>query len=196
MELTGSVQGMIDLMGEGSEVEVTPIVTSGVHIADIVIDGVTIGLYSPTPPDPTEVEVTPIVTSGDHIANIEVNGVTSELYAPKSKIIYSTEEREVGVWIDNKPIYQKTVVSTTTPSQNNWTTIQLNLPSDAVVIKYEAYYRRTPNRTDFIPQYNPTTSNEWLFGSFSNNNFVYKAGSPYLANFLETYITIWYTKTT
>lgn len=111
-------------------------------------------------------------------------------------IIYSTEEREVGVWTDNKPLYQKTIYSTTTPSQNNWTTIQLNLPSDAVVKKYEAYYSRSPNRTDFIPQYNPTGSNEWLFGALSNNNFVYKIGSPYVANFLETYITVWYTKTT
>lgn len=113
-----------------------------------------------------------------------------------SPIIYSTEEREVGVWTDNKPLYQKTVISTTTPSQNNWTTIQLDLPTDAVVSKYEAYYRRSPNRTDFIPQYNPTSSNEWLFGTLSNNNFVYKVGSPYVANFLETYITVWYTKTT
>ena len=34
------------------------------------------------------------------------------------------------------------------------------------------------------------------FGALSNNNFVYKVGSPYVANFLETYITVWYTKTT
>lgn len=110
--------------------------------------------------------------------------------------IYSLEEKQVGVWTDGKPIYQKTVISTTAPSQNTWTTITLDLPTDAVVTKYEAYYRRSPNRTDFIPQYNPTGSNEWLFGALSNNNFVYKVGSPYVANFLETYITVWYTKTT
>lgn len=85
MELTGNVSGMINLGGGGeSTVEVTPILTSGEHIADIEVDGVKSELYAPEPTEPTEVEVTPIITSGDHIADIEVNGVTSELYAPEA----------------------------------------------------------------------------------------------------------------
>ena len=87
MELTGNVSGMINLGGGGgSTVEVTPILTSGEHIADIDVDGVTSELYAPEPTEPTEVEVTPIVTSGAHIADIEVDGVTSELYAPTADV--------------------------------------------------------------------------------------------------------------
>ena len=147
---------------------------------------------TPNPSEPPTKDLNTLEIEGE-VFNIAGGGGTNLIVDAQ---IYSLEEKQVGVWTDGKPIYQKTVISTTTPSQNTWTTIQLDLPTDAVVTKYEAYYRRSPNRTDFIPQYNPTGSNEWLFGALSNNNFVYKVGSPYVANFLETYITVWYTKTT
>lgn len=118
MELTGNVQGLIDLVGGGggSTVEVTPILTSGEHIADIEVDGVTSELYAPEPTEPTEVEVTPIVTSGEHIADIEVNGVTSELYAPSvAKINYSTTPQRTGrKWIDDCDVWEAVFVFTLT----------------------------------------------------------------------------------
>ena len=47
------------------------------------------------------------------LSNVDSNGFTARLYGGKYKdyiapIIYSEEEREVGVWIDNKPLYAKT----------------------------------------------------------------------------------------
>lgn len=44
-------------------------------------------------------------------------------------IIYSTEEREVGVWIDNKPLYAKsfTLSSQITVSASSWTNTDLSL---------------------------------------------------------------------
>lgn len=44
---------------------------------------------------------------------IGINFGTSSI----SPIIYSTEEREIGVWKDNKPLYQKTFVGTTDNQQ-------------------------------------------------------------------------------
>ena len=41
----------------------------------------------------------------------------SELLAP---IVYSEEEREVGVWTDGKPIYQKTIDCGLMPKDTNW----------------------------------------------------------------------------
>ena len=43
-------------------------------------------------------------------------------------VIYSTEEREIGVYIDGKPLYCKVLVnsSTVTANNNSWTTIPLN----------------------------------------------------------------------
>lgn len=44
---------------------------------------------------------------------------SAEFYYP---VIYSTEEREIGVWTDNKPLYQKTVevASAITFTANTW----------------------------------------------------------------------------
>ena len=82
MELTGNVSGLINLGGSGSSVEVTPILTSGEHIADIEVDGVTSELYAPEAAAPTEVEVTQVLTSGTKIATIGVDGDDVDLYAP------------------------------------------------------------------------------------------------------------------
>lgn len=51
--------------------------------------------------------------------------VRGNFYDP---IIYSTEEREVGVWTDNKPLYQKTWVLSTpiTLNANTWVTTTID----------------------------------------------------------------------
>ena len=88
------------------EVDITPVVTSGTKIADVSIDGVEKDLYAP---NPTQVNITPVQQSGTKIATIGVNGVNTDLYAPESGgDIYSTSERVVGVWIDGRPLYQRT----------------------------------------------------------------------------------------
>lgn len=49
------------------------------------------------------------LSSGDNSTNYTVYGLTfgtQNIFTPQ---IYSTEERCVGVWIDNKPLYQKTI---------------------------------------------------------------------------------------
>ena len=50
-----------------------------------------------------------------------------------SPIIYSEQEREVGVWIDNKPLYQKTVVRNATYQGN--TTLTLSEIDNTMEIK-------------------------------------------------------------
>ena len=45
MELTGSVAGIIDLIGGGTDVVITPVVTSGTKIADVSVGGVEKDLY-------------------------------------------------------------------------------------------------------------------------------------------------------
>ena len=45
---------------------------------------------------------------------------TAGLYSVSTPIgmadIYSTEEKEVGLWVDNKPLYQKVVIINSLPS--------------------------------------------------------------------------------
>ena len=76
MELTGNVAGIIKLLGGGSDVEITQLLTEGVAIALVKVDDNTITLYAP------DVVVTPILLSGTKVADIKVNGETVSLYAP------------------------------------------------------------------------------------------------------------------
>lgn len=140
MELTGNVAGIIKLLGggEGSTVTIEPMISSGLQIAKVTIDGDELYLYIPTPqdvdvdavlssgtkiaeitlnddtieiyaPSPTNVTVTPAINSGTKIADISVNGVNKELYAPGGGgVVYSLTEHIVGKWLDGRDIYERT----------------------------------------------------------------------------------------
>ena len=50
--------------------------------------------------------------------------------------IYSLEEKQVGVWVDGRPLYQKTVIA----NYNNQTALDVQItPSDGYLIKHEAW---------------------------------------------------------
>ena len=51
-------------------------------------------------------------------------------------LIYSDEEREIGVWRDGKPVYQKTydLGSDTSISYNSWTEVNATYPTDCELI--------------------------------------------------------------
>lgn len=99
-----------------------------------------------------------------------------EMFQP---IIYSLEEREVGVWIDNKPLYQKTYNISQTILETNGTVISSISVSGLKLINGlgvdQTNFQATP-----IAVYSV------------NNNL--KAAPP--IRFLVDSITIWYTKTT
>lgn len=82
MELTGNVQGLIDLVGGGSTVEFEQVLESGEKIGVITIDNVPTDIYAPTPEEPTSVDVTQVLSSGTKIATIEVDGESTDIYAP------------------------------------------------------------------------------------------------------------------
>lgn len=123
--------------GEGSTVTIEPLITSGLQIAKVTIDEEVLYLYIPTPqdvdidavltsgtkiaeitineevveiyaPSPTNVNITPTVQSGTKIADISVNGIDTELYAPEGKVIYSTNERKIGKFL-NDDLYDITI---------------------------------------------------------------------------------------
>ena len=57
-------------------------------------------------------------------------------------LIYSDEEREVGVWRDGKPLYQKAIFfSQGVTLSTNWTDINANIPVDLIV--YASAYRNS-----------------------------------------------------
>lgn len=65
--------------------------------------------------------------NGNHVI-IQIIGVktSGDYYSP---VIYSTEEREIGVWTDNKPLYQKTYIGTWQLNGTSWSGTLVNIPN-------------------------------------------------------------------
>jgi len=103
-------------------------------------------------------------------------------------IIYSTEEREVGVWIDNKPLYQRTYPISSTVINND---------GGADITSYVDNFSEMENIIDCLANniinINAGISGVRIWLGYTNRNKL-KAycGEQTTAN----YITIWYTKTT
>ena len=118
MELSGSVQGIIDLIGGGSEVTITPKVLSGVEILEIKVDDDTYHIYCP---DSDSVSVAPELETGTLIATITVDGTDYLIYAPSATptdvnvtqvVSTGTKIATISVDGDDTDIY----VPTTTPT--------------------------------------------------------------------------------
>ena len=111
MELTGNVAGIIKMLGggEGSDVTIEPLVTSGLQIAKVTIDEEVLYLYIPTPQD---VDVDAVLSSGTKIAEITINNEVVEIYAPSPTNVSVTPALQSGTKIAdisvngvNVPIY-------------------------------------------------------------------------------------------
>ena len=118
--------------------------------------------------------------------NVVYNGAESE------PIIYSEEEREVGVWTDGKPLYQKTINFGTLPTGVE-KTITHNISNIDHVVSCTAIAKNPNGITLQIPYVNSGTDR---VGVFVTNTSVGISSSTNLSAYSETYITIQYTKTT
>lgn len=116
-----------------------------------------------------------------------------------SPIIYSTEEREVGVWTDNKPLYQKTFILNQTVSNYQWTENILGTSGSGIEIKkYDGYLG--VNNEGY-----PTLPIDWCRSStsYSTTNMSSNSDDLSIRPNVESvssvqiiYVTIQYTKTT
>lgn len=106
-------------------------------------------------------------------------------------LIYSDEEREVGVWRDGKPLYQKTYNNISITNEVDFI-VDLSFTNKSL-IKYEVDFRGISNQD---AKFSVATSDTLYINS--NNQLVYylsRSGSWW--NLLSSAdITVWYTKTT
>ena len=117
--------------------------------------------------------------------NVVYNGAESE------PIIYSEKEREVGVWTDGKPLYQKTFYySTLSPARGDWTLLETLSFSIDTLVKYNVMNQYTEGNKQL------GGGGYWRISYFNSNNSLYYY-TPELGSYIEdVYITIQYTKTT
>ena len=123
---------------------------------------------------------------------------TSGIFAP---VIYSDTERKIGIWRDNKPLYQKTIEISQIPNQNTQTIAHGIANVDRIVNISGICYART----DIDPNYastplpriqdNSTTAN--LGVDANRTNIVLKGrGTDFSSIYAKVTVTLQYTKTT
>lgn len=110
-------------------------------------------------------------------------------------LIYSLEEREVGVWTDGKPLYQKTFTFSFTCTSDDQTTIIETLASDIdVKIISEGYVSRDNAR--FKSGIYPPADIYYIFRTNDINNALDIRIGNSNGNLISGNVTIQYTKTT
>lgn len=139
---------------------------------------------------------TQLQSTGTKIAEIDINGTTTNVYAPSGgggggSQNYSTTEQVVGSWIDARPVYQKSFVSTS--GLSSYQAISHGISALDDLVKAECVLRssdkswQVPMTTD---QYNAEleiTPSEIRI--YLNNDFVNASTGGY-------FITLQYTKNT
>lgn len=155
------------------------------------------GNYNDLTNKPTipSVSVTPLLTEGEHIADIDIDDNTFEIYAPQGggsgSIEYSTDEKIIGKWIDNKPLYSKTLSMGNISSASGTYEIAHGIQNISEIIDIKTRYNRLYG---FRISGNFYTSSEWCSIAIvpSGNIAIFK--NAMTVNNL--YITLYYTKTT
>lgn len=192
MELTGNVQGMLDLVGGGSDVDFEQILESGEKIAVITIDNVPTDIYAPAG---AEVEVTQVLSSGTKIASIEVDGYVTDIFAPTPPEVnhtyYGTDtpSSELG---NNGDTYYKynidtshyddTLLNVNIPAQSsdNWVVTEGVLEGVSTIYGTGSWFygavSKVINVSD-IPDYPTTPRENFIYGNANVNSSIAKSGN-------------------
>ena len=114
IDFSGSLAGSI-ADGGGTNVVANPSGTATDELEKIQVDDT---IYSI--PTGTEVEANPSGSATDELEKIDIDGTIYGI--PTAKINYSTDEQEIGKWIDGSPLYQRTwfFSSPVSVNQNAW----------------------------------------------------------------------------
>lgn len=131
------------------------------------------------------------------MSKIILNGIEYSngiIYQELQPVIYSDEEREIGVWRDGKPLYQKTILVTSIVSGNN--TINHGISNvDKIVNTFGTFFSNANNSSP-IPNGNLQTAWSVSMFDFGTTNFTISVGSSWVRYFDYIQVTIQYTKTT
>lgn len=86
----------------------------------------------------SQIEVTAIQESGTKIATITIDEEDTDIYAPTSEVIYSTNARKIGKWIDNKDLYEK-VIEFPIGNSAGWTDYTHSIASIETCVSVEGF---------------------------------------------------------
>lgn len=120
------------------------------------------------------------------------NGITYQELQP---VIYSTEEREIGCFVDGKPLYQKTISFGALPNSTS-KSVAHGISDLDKIVSFSALAKR-PEPFNIIPlpssHYQSTSAQQEI--SFNATNITIRNGNNASA-YTDVYVTLQYTKTT
>lgn len=203
--VSGGVSGMMEILGEGDTISITPALSSGVEVATFKInegtaEEETIKLYAPNSISWDNITNKPNLFSGSYgdLSNKPtLNGVVinGNMFTHN----YSTSEQRVGSWIDGKPLYQKTVSFPADSSQR--LSINLGVQNvEHIFLVPDGCFGNAGTWT--IPYVIGTDYNNNIGGYFDNlgagntATFEFRVGQGSAPYNNGGYITVRYTKTT
>ena len=130
---------------------------SGGNVDDVLVNGVSVvnedkeaEIVSYKEVTQAEYEALPDTKLTDGIAYFIKDSTEAEGFPP---LIYSTSEREVGVWIDGKPLYEKTYISHST-SVNTDITFDISSLNIDTVVYIGGIYDRFVNNKHYWQEWN------------------------------------------
>lgn len=106
-------------------------------------------------------------------------------------LIYSDDEREVGVWRDGKPLYQRTFRGITSSSDN---ALSVYSDSEWDVVNCEGNIEESADKIQIGAYLNSSYYCGWYFDKYDNNTLKIFYSNQYKGK--DYVITIYYTKTT
>ena len=142
--------------------------------------------------------------TGDNLAcyfYLVVYGIKQGTNGIFSPVIYSDVERKIGIWRDNKPLYQKTIEITQIPNQNTKNIAHGIANIDRIVDINGICYARTdidPNYASTpLPRIQDNSTSANMGVDANRTNIVLKGrGTDFSSIYATVTVTLRYTKTT
>ena len=125
---------------------------------------------------------------------ITVYGVTQGTKNVFTPIIYSDNERCIGIWRDNKPLYQKTIDFGTLPNQTTKSVAHGISDIDASCIVSIEPIASTSSYATF-PRVHDTNAGNQVFWEVTSTNIICYSRNSNNTAFTRCFVTLKYTKT-
>ena len=191
-DFTNAYKDKLDGIDQGAEVnDISTISVNGVNIPADVNKNVAIAVPSYTSGDGIDISQQNEI-SVDEMPTADMSDVITPLPSDMRNLImfnYSTDEQIVGRWINNKPLYQKTISITIDGTPMNLVSI-----TNGVILDYECILNTDGQIWRKAPAFNNSGVMLYKVEVTASNTLAYFSATDYTGKTLIA--TIQYTKTT
>lgn len=142
-----------------------------------------------------------LIFPDDFLTSAELSNYATKQYVddaiaalPPSGAVYSLDEHQIGTWIDQKPLYEKTIYVGTLAYGSAWTSYAHNISNIKAVVSCVGVFKNTSDNVYYnIPVMRPSSKLSICVGADTTN---IKYMNDWLSTATNCYVTIRYTKTT